>query len=273
MSETSANSLPQSCNSISLPLTVSDDDQTIDFLEVVATKGAYLITRPNSPLPRAGCVDSAFVGKLQERLEALLPTCTLETARPDLGEAVLGTISPGEAPSVTAPDGAGNKTQPQGEKRQRDAGVAEAVGGSTKTRKIRTTPRPQRPDALNLRWHSTTRQQRTFDRNELGSQPEIFQTNEYLEGFSESHLVDWRTVRRTGRWFQYLSQLLRTKTGSAVLGRHETPVIENGSNFMIPLGSVPDSKLTEALWVLGVDEDDRCHCQDKSRTVDKKHTR
>lgn len=39
-------------------------------------------------------------------------------------------------------------------------------------------------------------------------------------------------------------------------------VTEGRTNIMMPRGSVSDSALTEALWVFGKGEEDRCHCRE-----------
>lgn len=89
------------------------DGARADLLKSLATPAA------SCPRPRLPTLSS--------------PTCTIETARPCLGDAVLGTISHGDVSSVVAPDGA----TPQGKKRRRDVGVEEeqvAEGPPTKTR-------------------------------------------------------------------------------------------------------------------------------------------
>jgi hypothetical protein len=39
-------------------------------------------------------------------------------------------------------------------------------------------------------------------------------------------------------------------------------VTEGNANIMVVAGAVPTDSLIEALWIFGVDEDDRCHCRE-----------
>jgi len=39
-------------------------------------------------------------------------------------------------------------------------------------------------------------------------------------------------------------------------------VTERKSNIMLDRDSVPQSELIEALWVFGVDDNERCHCRE-----------
>jgi hypothetical protein len=48
-------------------------------------------------------------------------------------------------------------------------------------------------------------------------------------------------------------------------------VTEGKANIMMPVGSLPDSALTEALWVFSPNEDQKCHCQERCRTIDGEH--
>ncbi|KAI1803917.1 hypothetical protein F4811DRAFT_311714 [Daldinia bambusicola] len=48
-------------------------------------------------------------------------------------------------------------------------------------------------------------------------------------------------------------------------------VTEGNVNIMMPVGSVPDSSLMEALWVFSPDETQRCHCLSVCRIIDGKH--
>ncbi|AEO56662.1 hypothetical protein MYCTH_78828 [Thermothelomyces thermophilus ATCC 42464] len=39
-------------------------------------------------------------------------------------------------------------------------------------------------------------------------------------------------------------------------------VTEGKANIMMPRGSVPESELIPAVWIFGLDDDDRCHCRE-----------
>jgi hypothetical protein len=50
-------------------------------------------------------------------------------------------------------------------------------------------------------------------------------------------------------------------------------VTEGRANIMMPRGSVPESELIPAVWVFGVDDDDRCNCREYCyRDSNGKHT-
>jgi hypothetical protein len=48
-------------------------------------------------------------------------------------------------------------------------------------------------------------------------------------------------------------------------------VTEGTANLMMPVGSVPDSALTEALWVFSPDANQRCHCREMCRRDHGRH--
>ncbi|KAF2231934.1 hypothetical protein EV356DRAFT_277210 [Viridothelium virens] len=52
--------------------------------------------------------------------------------------------------------------------------------------------------------------------------------------------------------------------GLRYLGGHDSAlsmeITEGRANIMMPRGAIPDSEVIDALWIFGVDEDDRCNC-------------
>jgi hypothetical protein len=48
-------------------------------------------------------------------------------------------------------------------------------------------------------------------------------------------------------------------------------ITEDKANIMIPRGSVPDSDLISALWVLDPNDDQKCHCREYCQTASGQH--
>lgn len=71
-------------------------------------------------------------------------------------------------------------------------------------------------------------------------------------------------VRELGDLFEKLD--LANLLGLRVLGDRDSElkveVTEGKASIMLAPGAVPDSELIEALWIFGLDDDDRCHCRE-----------